>query len=139
MNSNLKKFAFVPVLLLAFAPSFASAQDMKGMDMKGMDMKDMKMSCRGPKLSTKEVKALIANAKTAQDHHKLACYFSAEARDEAAKAKYHEEMGKLYESNSNAKHDMVDHCKQFAEEARKAAESDNQLAAEHEKMAEQAK
>jgi hypothetical protein len=134
MNSNLKKFAFVPVLLLAFAPSFASAQDMKG-----MDMKDMKMSCRGPKLSTKEVKALIANAKTAQDHHKLACYFGAEARDEAAKAKYHEEMAKLYEHSSNAKHDMVDHCKQFADEARKAAESDNQLAAEHQKMAEQAK
>jgi hypothetical protein len=126
MNSNLKKFAFVPVLLMAFAPSFASAQEMK-------------MSCQGPKVSTKEAKTLIANAKTAQDHHKLACYFSAEARDEADKAKYHEEMGKLYESNSNAKHDMVDHCKQFADEARKAADLDDQLAAEHEKMAEQAK
>ena len=134
MNSNLKKFAFVPVLLMAFTPSFASAQDMKGMDMKGM-----KMSCQGTKLSTKEVKALIAEAKTALDHHKLACYFSAEAREEAAKATYHEEMGKLYESNSNAKHDMVGHCKEFAEGARKAAESDNQLADEHEKMAEQAK
>jgi hypothetical protein len=134
MNSNLKKFAFVPVLLLAFAPSFASAQDMKG-----MDMTNMKMSCQGPKLSTKEVKALIAEAKTAQDHHKLACYFRAEARDEAAKAKYHEEMGKLYEGSTNEKHDMAAHCRQFADEARKAAESDNQLAAEHEKMAEQAK
>jgi hypothetical protein len=134
MNSNLKKFAFVPVLLMAFSPSFAAAQDMKG-----MDMKDMKMSCQGHKLSTKEVKALIAEAKTAQDHHKLACYFRAEARDEAAKAKYHEEMAALYASSSNEKHDMVGHCKQFADEARKAAESDNQLAAEHEKMAEQAK
>jgi hypothetical protein len=139
MNSNLKKFAFVPVLLMAFAPSFASAQDMKGMDMKGMDMKDMKMSCQGPKLSAKEVKSLIAEAKTAQDHHKLACYFSAEARDEEAKAKYHEEMGKLYVGSTNEKHDMAGHCKEFASEARKAAESDNQLAAEHEKMAEQAK
>jgi hypothetical protein len=134
MNSNLKKFAFVPVLLMAFAPSFASAQDMKG-----MDMKDMKMSCKGPKLSAKEVKSLIAEAKTAQDHHKLACYFSAEARDEEAKAKYHEEMGKLYVGSTNEKHDMAGHCKEFASEARKAAESDNQLAAEHEKMAEQAK
>jgi hypothetical protein len=33
MNSNLKKLAFVPALLLAFAPSFASAQEMKNMDM----------------------------------------------------------------------------------------------------------
>jgi hypothetical protein len=125
MKSILKKFAFVPVLLLAFAPSFASAQE--------------KMPCQGPKLTTKEVKALITSAKTSEDHQKLACYFRAEARDEAAKAKYHDEMGKLYASSSNEKHDMVGHCKKFADEARKAADSDNQLAAEHEKMAEQAK
>lgn len=122
MKSNLKKFAFVPVLLLAFATSFASAQE--------------KMSCQGPKLTTKQVKSLITGAKSAEDHHKLACYFRAEARDEAAKAKYHDEMSKLY---SNEKHDMAAHCKEFADEARKAAASDNQLADEHEKMAEQAK
>jgi len=126
MNSNLKKFAFVPVLLMAFAPSLASAQDMK-------------MDCHGKKPSKTEVNALIVGAKTAEDHQKLACYFRAEARDEAAKAKYHDEMAKLYESSSNAKHDMIDHCKQFADDARKAAESDNQLAAEHQKMAGQAK
>jgi hypothetical protein len=134
MNSNLKMIAFVPVLLMAFAPTFAATQDMKD-----MDMSNMKMSCQRPKLSTNEVKALIADAKTAQDHHKLACYFSAEARDEAAKAKYHEEMARLYEGSTNEKHDMAEHCKQFASDARKAADSDNQLAAEHEKMAEQAK
>lgn len=130
MNSNFKKFAFVPVLLMAFAPSFASAQDMMNMT---------KMECHGTKSSNSEVKALIVNAKTMEDHQKLACYFRAEARDQAAKAKYHDEMAKLYENSSNEKHDMIDHCKQFAAEARKAAESDNQLAAEHEKMAEQAK
>ncbi len=124
MKSNLKKFVFVPVLLLAFAPSFASAQE--------------KMSCQGPKLTTKEVKALITDAKTAEDHHKLACYYRAEAREETAKAKYHDEMGKLYASSSNEKRDMVTHCKEFATEARKAADSDNQLADEHEKMAEEA-
>lgn len=125
MKSNLKKFAFIPVLSLILAAPFAIAQE--------------KMPCQGPKLTTKEVKALIASAKTAEDHHKLACYYRAEARDEAAKAKYHEEMGKLYENSSNEKHDMVGHCKAFANEARKAADSDNQLADEHEKMAEQAK
>src|SRR5208282_2220276 len=108
MNSNLKKFAFVPVLLMAFAPSFASAQDMM----------NMKMECHGKKPSNSEVKALIVNAKTPAEHQKLACYFRAEARDEAAKAQYHVEMAKLYESSSNAKHDMIDHCKQFADEAR---------------------
>jgi hypothetical protein len=94
---------------------------------------------KGPKLTTKEAKSLIVSANTPQDHHKLACYFRAEAREEADKAKYHEEMGQLYAGSSNEKHDMVDHCKEFAEEARKAADSDNQLADEHEKMAEQAK
>jgi len=124
MKSILKNFAFVPALLLAFAPSFASAQNM--------------MQCQGPTPTTKEVKALIVSAKTAEDHNKLACYFRAEARAEDAKAKYHVEMSKLYVENTNEKHDMVAHCKQFADEARKAAESDNQLAAEHQKMAETA-
>ncbi len=123
MKSILKKFAFVPVLSLVLAVPFASAQE--------------KMTCHGPKLTTKEVKSLIVSAKTPQDHQKLACYFRAEARDEAAKAKYHEEMEKLYEGSSNEKHDMVTHCKKFANEARNAAESDNHLADEHEKMAEQ--
>ena len=125
MKSNLKKFAFIPVLSLVLAASVASAQE--------------KMPCQGAKLTQKQVKALIASAKTAGDHNKLACYFHAEARSEADKAKYHEEMGKLYASSSNAKHDTVKHCKEFADEARKAAEADNQLAAEHEKMAEEAK
>jgi hypothetical protein len=125
MKLTLKKFAFLPAMLLVLAASFASAQ--------------MKMSCKGPKISAKEAKSLITSAKTMEDHHKLACYFRAEARDEAAKAKYHDEMGELYAHSSNAKHDMVDHCKEFADEARKAADSDNELADEHEKMAEQAK
>ena len=129
MNSNLKKFAFVPVLLMAFVPTFASAHDMM----------NMKMDCHSCMPNKSQVKALIVSAKTMQDHMKLACYFRAEARDEAARARYHEEMAKLYESSSNAKHDMTGHCKQFADEARKAAASDNQLAAEHQKMAEQAK
>jgi hypothetical protein len=125
MKSILTKLAFCFALLLAFAPSFASAQE--------------KTACEGPKLNAKEAKALIVTAKTPEEHHKLACYFRAEARDEAAKAKYHDEMGKLYASSSNEKHDMVSHCKHFADEAREAAASDNQLAEEHEKMAEEAR
>jgi hypothetical protein len=125
MKSNLKKFVVVPALSLILAGSIASAQE--------------KMECKGPKLSQKQVKALIASAKTAEDHNKLACYYRAEAKSEEKQAKYHEEMGELYKSSSNAKHDMVTHCKQFADEARKAAEADNQLAAEHEKMAEEVK
>jgi hypothetical protein len=125
MKSILKKFAFVPVLLLVLTASFAFAQE--------------KMQCHGHTPTRSEVKALIVAAKTPAEHQKLACYFRAEAREETAKAQYHDEMGKLYASNSNEKHDMVEHCKQFADDARKAAESDNQLAEEHEKMAAQAR
>lgn len=98
-----------------------------------------KMACEGKKLTRSQVKTLIKTAKTPEEHHKLACYFQSEARAESEKAKYHEEMGKLYAGSSNAKHDMVTHCKQFAEEARKAADIDKQLASEHEQMAEEAR
>ena len=125
MKSNLKKFVFVPALSLVLASSIAFSQE--------------KMECKGPKLTDKQVRALITGAKTAADHNKLACYYRSEAKAEEKKAKYHEEMGELYKSSSNAKHDMTAHCKQFAEEARKAAAADNQLAEEHEKMAAEAK
>jgi hypothetical protein len=124
MKSTFKKFAVVPAMLVLSA-SFASAQD--------------KMPCQGHMLTAKQAKALIAGAKTPEDHQKLACYFQAEAREETVRAQYHEEMAKLYASSSNAKHDMTAHCKHFAEEARKAADSDNLLAAEHEKMAQEAR
>ena len=125
MKFNLKKFAFIPVLSLVLAAPFATAQK--------------EMSCKGHTATKSQVKALITNAKTPEDHQKLACYFRAEARDQETRAKYHDDMAQLYAKNTNRMRDMVSHCKQFAEEARKAAEADNQLAAEHEKMAEQAR
>jgi hypothetical protein len=124
MKSNLKTFA-VPVLSLLLTVSSAYAQE--------------KMPCQGHTPSNKEVKSLIANAKSAEDHQKLACYFRSEARNEEERAKYHDDMAQLYAKSSNAKRDMVTHCKKFAEEARAAAEADKQLAAEHEAMAGEAR
>jgi hypothetical protein len=89
--------------------------------------------------SPAEVQSPMIHACCPVDHQKLASYFRAEAQKETAKAQYHEEMAKLSVSSSNDKHDMLGHCKRFAEEARKAAATDSQLAAEHEKMAETAK
>jgi len=124
MKSTLK-FASATALLLLVAAPFAPAQE--------------KMSCAGmKKLNETQVNRMISNAKTGQDHHKLACYFRSEARSEEQRAKYHEDMAKLYEHSSNAKRDMVKHCKDFADEARKAAAADNQLADDHEQMAEAA-
>jgi hypothetical protein len=125
MKSKSIRVAVLAVLFLATSVLSVAAQD------HAMNMKEHQ-------LTQKEVKALIVSAKTAGDHMKLAAYFRGEAQREEAKAKYHEEMGKLYASSSNEKHDMVAHCKHFADEARKAAEDANRMADEHEKMAKEA-
>jgi hypothetical protein len=117
------RVAVLSIFLLASAAVFVSAVEKPGQ----------------PQLTKREVKALIVNAQTLEDHMKLAAYFRDEAQQEESKAKYHDEMAELYTNNPMPKIEMAKHCKHFAEEARLAAESDNQLASEHEKMAEQAR
>jgi hypothetical protein len=91
------------------------------------------------KLTAKEAKALVANAKTPEDHLKIAAFYRNEAQKQEEKAKYHDEMAELYKNHPTGKvgAEMQGHCKLFADAARKAAESDKQLAAEHERMAEE--
>lgn len=122
MKTKSIRLAVLALLFVATSVLFVAAQD---------------HAMKEHQLTQKEVKALIVSAKTPEDHMKLAAYYRGEAQRQEAKAKYHEEMGKLYATSSNEKHDMVAHCKHFAEEAKKAAEADNLLATEHEKMAEQ--
>jgi len=97
------------------------------------------MNMKEHQLTKKEVKALIVSAKTPEDHLKLASYFRGEAKQQQDKAKYHEEMADLYKNNPTPRTQMSQHCRQFAEEARKAAEAANSMADEHEKMAAQAR
>ena len=94
------------------------------------------------KLSHKELKALIANAKTREDHLRLADYYRAEASRLRKEAEEHQDLatvytkGDLYESSKTG---AAQHCKQFADFfAHGAAEAD-QLAAVHQKMADQMK
>jgi undecaprenyl pyrophosphate synthase len=89
----------------------------------------------GHQLTKNEVKALIVGAKTPDDHMKLASYYKSEAQQQEASAKYHDEMAELYKRNATGKTDMTQHCKQFADEARKAAEASNSMADEQEKIA----
>ena len=54
---------------------------------------------RRPSLSKKEVKALIASAKTKEDQLKLADFYKAETVRLEAEAKDHDEMAEMYRKN----------------------------------------
>lgn len=110
-------------LIVVPAPQ-AAAVEMKGM------------------LKSKEVKALVANAKTPADHMKLARHFAAMAEKHEAEAKEHEALAEEYTRNprlGSTKIPMApnsaQHCKYFAEHCHKAAAEMRAMAAEHEEMA----
>lgn len=94
-----------------------------------------------PILTKKEVKALIANAKTPEDHRKIAAYYRSEAEGLAEKQREHEED--LAEYNRNSSHypgkypSMGDHCRQLAGYYGLAAKKAQSLAEMHEELAKQ--
>jgi len=126
MKSKSIRLAVLAILFLTTSALSVAAQDHA-------------MNTKEHQLSKKEVKALIVSAKTPEDHMKLASYFRGEAKQQQAKAKYHDEMAELYKNNPAPKMEMAKHCKYFAEESRKAALAANSMADEHEKMAAQAR
>ena len=94
-----------------------------------------------PSLSKKEVKALIASAKTREDHLKLAEYYKGEAVRLEAEAKDHDEMAEMYRKNPTpmaVKHPEAfgeGHCKEIARRYRESAAKTQELAAMHEQLA----
>jgi len=116
--------AMVLAALIVVPASKTSAAEMRGM------------------LKSKEVKALVANAKTPADHMKLARRYAAMAENHEAEAKEHEALAIEYTQNprlGSTKTPMspnsAEHCKYFAEHCRKAAAEMSAMAAEHEAMA----
>ncbi len=96
-------------------------------------------------LSKGEVKTLIANAKTAEDHERIAKYFDAEAVQLDAEANEHQELVAVYKANPSgqeSKHPMsgktAGHCQYFADDLHKAATQARELAADHRDMAKEA-
>lgn len=94
------------------------------------------------RLTKKEVKALVANAKTPEDHMKLARHFKQEADRLEAEAKEHDELAQEYRRSPSAmamKMPMsgrsAEHCEYFAKSTREAAKAARELAAAHEQMA----
>ena len=97
-------------------------------------------------LTRKTLVAAIGSAETPQDHQRIANYYKAEAGRMLAEAKEHDELAVAYAKSPNAhamKHPMsgqtADHCKFFADAARKAAQESQELAKLHEEMAKSGK
>ena len=96
-------------------------------------------------MKPKEVRTLVAIARTPADHMKLARHFSAMAAKHEAEAVEHEALAVEYTRNptvSSIKRpmsgDTAEHCKYFAEHCRNAAKEMRAMAAAHEAMAKEA-
>lgn len=100
----------------------------------------------GKTLSKKQLSELVATAKTAADHRKLAEHYRAAAAKHEAEAKEHVELAAKYRANPTASEtkrpgapDTASHCMTFAEHCRKQAAIMNEMAAMHEEMAKKMK
>ena len=99
----------------------------------------------GPTLTAKEAKALIATAKTAKEHLKLAQYFNQQADRYEAEARDHDEMIEAYRKNPTTRGEKtpggvgtIEHCEFFAKSNREMAKALHEMAAAHEEMAREA-
>jgi hypothetical protein len=99
-----------------------------------------------PALTKKGLKAAIETAKAPQDHLRIAAYYKGQANRMLAEATEHDELAASYAKAGDphaTKHPMAgptaDHCKHFAEAARKAAQASQELAKLHEEMAKPAR
>ena len=99
----------------------------------------------GPLLTAKEAKALIATAKTAKEHLKLAQYFNQQGDRYEAEARDHDEMIEAYRKNPTTRAEKtpggvgtIEHCEFFAKSNREMAKALREMAAAHEAMAKEA-
>src|SRR5258708_34081076 len=96
---------------------------------------------RRPSLSKKEVKALIASAKTKEDQLKLADFYKAETVRLEAEAKDHDEMAEMYRKNPTpmaVKHPEAigeGHCHEMARRYREGAANAQGVVAMHRHLA----
>jgi len=93
-----------------------------------------------PSLTTKELKQLIATAKSPEDHLKIAAYYEEEAQKLDEKKKEHTEMGDEYDRNPQrypSKLALGQHCRNLAGYYGLAEQKALELAGMHEEMAKQ--
>lgn len=93
-----------------------------------------------PPLTTKELKQLIATAKSPEDHRRIAAYYQEEAQKLDEKKKEHVEMGAEYDKNPQrypSKLALGEHCRNLAGYYGLAEQKALELAGMHEEMAKQ--
>jgi len=143
MKSQLLK-AIALAFLLATPSLFVVAQD-QASDVDKLTQREAQARVQSA-TANKQVKALVARAKTPEDHLKLVTYFNQEAERLEADAKGHAELADVYRQNPNATGGgkqsgtgsifrTAEHCDSAAKSLEDAAKSLRELAAEHEQMA----
>ena len=92
-------------------------------------------------LTNKQVRELVASAKTPADHVKLqkhflavAAKYEADADEHAAEAQAYRKNPTFMESKNPSGPGTVAHCERFAELAREAAKEAREIASAHEHM-----
>lgn len=90
-------------------------------------------------LTKKSVQKLVAEAKTAADHEKIAAFFEQEAVQFEAKRAEHEEMLRSYEKNRHLYHNkfpsMADHCRALIRNATGSRDKAAEMAKIHREIA----
>ncbi len=82
-----------------------------------------------------DITSLIQNAKTPEDHMKIAEYYNTQAEHMEKMANMHESMGEAYKKRSKPMSGMPQHCAKLTKDSRESAEQYKAMAEEHEKMA----
>jgi hypothetical protein len=93
-----------------------------------------------PTLSTKELKHLIATAKSREEHLRIAAFYEEEARKLEEKKTEHTEMGAEYDKNPQrypSKLSLGQHCRNLAVYYGQAEQQALELAGVHRQIAEQ--
>jgi uncharacterized protein YciW len=91
-------------------------------------------------LSKKQLAALIATAKTAAEHERIAAYYHTEAERLLTESNGHARMAAAFRSNPATNNDKrangtVDHCAYLAKSLKDRSDKALSLAEEHERMA----
>jgi hypothetical protein len=94
-----------------------------------------------PKLTSKQLRSLIANAKTPEDHQKLAAYYRDIAAEAKANAAEHEKILAAYNQNpsthppAKAAGGPAEHCHTLIRLYNDEAKEDLAMADQHDQMA----
>ncbi len=122
-----RTFAFLSVLSLALVMTFTAVAQAP-------------VQAKPERLTKKQLNALIATAKTAAEHERIARFYELSAQDYRAQAQEHEAMVAAYKVNpflstNKNKVGTIDHCQYFVTTFKDMAVKSEELAQLHEQMA----